>query len=172
CTSFSYVLLRLTQGHRQLSSAPGTPQPVRKPPEPGCETEGGEAGDIHPERPRELGDKVIRARGVAKAFGNRILFENLEFSLPPNGIVGVIGPNGAGKTTLFRMIMKQETVDNGSTFEVGGTVTLGYVDQAHADIDPKKSVYEVISGGVDEVMVGNRPVNARALCCKIQLHRG
>ncbi|MCU0366087.1 MAG: energy-dependent translational throttle protein EttA [Bacteroidales bacterium] len=117
-----------------------------------------------PNGPR-LGDKVIRAKGVAKAFGNRILFENLEFSLPPNGIVGVIGPNGAGKTTLFRMIMKQETVDNG-TFEVGETVTLGYVDQAHADIDPKKSVYEVISGGVDEVMVGNRPVNARAYAAR------
>ena len=117
-----------------------------------------------PNGPR-LGDKVIRAKGVAKAFDNRILFESLEFSLPPNGIVGVIGPNGAGKTTLFRMIMKQETVDKG-TFEVGETVTLGYVDQAHADIDPKKSVYEVISGGVDEVMVGNRPVNARAYAAR------
>jgi len=113
-----------------------------------------------PNGPR-LGDKVIRAKGVSKAFGDRILFENLEFNLPPNGIVGVIGPNGAGKTTLFRMIMGQEKVDRGS-FEVGDTVTLGYVDQAHADIDLKKSVYEVISGGVDEVMVGNRPVNARA----------
>ncbi len=113
-----------------------------------------------PNGPR-LGDKVIRAKGVAKAFGDRILFEELEFNLPPNGIVGVIGPNGAGKTTLFRMIMGQEKVDRGS-FEVGDTVTIGYVDQAHADIDLKKSVYEVISGGVDEVMVGNRPVNARA----------
>ncbi len=113
-----------------------------------------------PNGPR-LGDKVIRAKGVAKAFGDRILFEELEFNLPPNGIVGVIGPNGAGKTTLFRMIMGQEKVDRGS-FEVGETVTIGYVDQAHADIDLKKSVYEVISGGVDEVMVGNRPVNARA----------
>ena len=113
-----------------------------------------------PNGPR-LGDKVIRAKGVSKAFGDKILFEDLEFNLPPNGIVGVIGPNGAGKTTLFRMIMGQEKVDRGS-FEVGETVTLGYVDQAHAGIDPKKSVYEVISGGVDEVMVGNRPVNARA----------
>ncbi|MDF1560339.1 MAG: energy-dependent translational throttle protein EttA [Bacteroidales bacterium] len=112
-----------------------------------------------------LGDKVIRARGVSKAFGDKVLFDNLEFNLPPNGIVGVIGPNGAGKTTLFRMIMAQEKVDKG-TFEVGGTVTLGYVDQAHADIDPKKSVYEVISGGVDEVMVGNRPVNARAYAAR------
>jgi ATPase subunit of ABC transporter with duplicated ATPase domains len=97
-----------------------------------------------PNGPR-LGDKVIRARGVSKAFGDKVLFENLEFNLPPNGIVGVIGPNGAGKTTLFRMIMKQERVDNGN-FEVGETVTLGYVDQSHADIDPSKSVYEVISG--------------------------
>ncbi len=113
-----------------------------------------------PNGPR-LGDKVIIARGVTKAFGDRILFEDLDFSLPPNGIVGVIGPNGAGKTTLFRMIMGQETTDRG-TFEVGNTVTLGYVDQAHAAIDPRKSVYEVISGGQDEIMVGNRPVNARA----------
>lgn len=117
-----------------------------------------------PNGPR-LGDKVIRARGVSKAFGDKVLFENLEFNLPPNGIVGVIGPNGAGKTTLFRMIMKQESVDSG-TFEVGETVTLGYVDQSHADIDPFKSVYEVISGGVDEVMVGNRPVNARAYAAR------
>lgn len=113
-----------------------------------------------PNGPR-LGDKVIRAKDVSKAFGDKLLFDNLEFNLPPNGIVGVIGPNGAGKTTLFRMIMGQEKVDNG-TFEVGETVTLGYVDQAHTDIDPKKSVYEVISGGMDEVMVGNRPINARA----------
>jgi len=113
-----------------------------------------------PNGPR-LGDKVIRAKDVSKAFGDKLLFDNLDFNLPPNGIVGVIGPNGAGKTTLFRMIMGQEKVDKG-TFEVGETVTLGYVDQAHADIDPKKSVYEVISGGMDEVMVGNKPVNARA----------
>ena len=117
-----------------------------------------------PNGPR-LGDKVIKAKGVSKGFSEKILFEDLEFNLPPNGIVGVIGPNGAGKTTLFRMIMGQEKVDKG-TFEVGGTVTLGYVDQAHADIDPKKSVYEVISGGVDEVMVGNRPVNARAYAAR------
>lgn len=117
-----------------------------------------------PNGPR-LGDKVILAKQVSKAFGDKILFENLEFNLPPNGIVGVIGPNGAGKTTLFRMIMGQEEVNKG-TFEVGATVTLGYVDQAHSDIDPKKSVYEVISGGVDEVMVGNRPVNARAYAAR------
>jgi energy-dependent translational throttle protein EttA len=117
-----------------------------------------------PNGPR-LGDKVIRAIGVSKSFGDRILFENLEFNLPPNGIVGVIGPNGAGKTTLFRMIMQQESA-NGGTFEVGETVALGYVDQAHAAIDPAKSVYEVISGGVEEVMVGNRPVNARAYAAR------
>jgi len=117
-----------------------------------------------PNGPR-LGDKVITAKGVTKAFGERILFEDLDFSLPPNGIVGVIGPNGAGKTTLFRMIMGQEKTDRG-TFTVGETVTLGYVDQAHAAIDPKKSVYEVISGGQDEIMVGNRPVNSRAYAAR------
>jgi len=117
-----------------------------------------------PNGPR-LGDKVIHARGVTKAFGEKILFEDLDFSLPPNGIVGVIGPNGAGKTTLFRMIMGQVAVDRG-TFEVGDTVTLGYVDQAHASIDPKKSVYEVISGGMDEVIVGNRPINSRAYAAR------
>jgi ATP-binding cassette ChvD family protein len=117
-----------------------------------------------PDGPR-LGDRVISALGVTKAFGDRILFEDLDFSLPPNGIVGVIGPNGAGKTTLFRMIMGQEKTDNG-TFAVGETVTLGYVDQAHAAIDPAKSVYEVISGGQEEIMVGNRPVNARAYAAR------
>ncbi|HNX66472.1 MAG TPA: energy-dependent translational throttle protein EttA [Bacteroidales bacterium] len=117
-----------------------------------------------PDGPR-LGDKVIKAVNVSKSFGDRILFENLEFNLPPNGIVGVIGPNGAGKTTLFRMIMQQEKVDSG-TFEVGTTVTLGYVDQSHEAIDAAKTVYEVISGGTDEVMVGNRPVNARAYAAR------
>jgi energy-dependent translational throttle protein EttA len=117
-----------------------------------------------PDGPR-LGDKVIKAVSVSKSFGERILFENLEFNLPPNGIVGVIGPNGAGKTTLFRMIMQQENVDSG-TFEVGTTVTLGYVDQSHEAIDPAKTVYEVISGGTEEVMVGNRPVNARAYAAR------
>ncbi|MCB9029138.1 MAG: energy-dependent translational throttle protein EttA [Bacteroidales bacterium] len=117
-----------------------------------------------PNGPR-LGDRVITAHGVTKAFDDKILFEELDFDLPPNGIVGVIGPNGAGKTTLFRMIMGQEKIDRG-TFEVGNTVTLGYVDQAHAAIDPAKSVYEVISGGQDEIMVGNRPVNARAYAAR------
>jgi sulfate-transporting ATPase len=117
-----------------------------------------------PNGPR-LGDKVIRAKGVTKAFGDKVLFEDLEFSLPPNSIVGVIGPNGAGKTTLFRMIMGQEKADKG-IFEVGETVTLGYIDQAHSAIDPGKSVYEVISGGADEIMIGNRPVNARAYAAR------
>ncbi len=113
-----------------------------------------------PNGPR-LGDKVIEAKSVAKAFDDKLLFEDLDFSLPPNGIVGVIGPNGAGKTTLFRMIMKQEEASRG-TFAIGDTVSLGYVDQAHAEIDPAKTVYEVISGGQNDVMVGNRLVNARA----------
>ena len=113
-----------------------------------------------PNGPR-LGDKVIEAKAVTKAFGDKLLFENLDFSLPPNGIVGVIGPNGAGKTTLFRMIMGQEKATSG-TFGIGETVALGYVDQAHEAIDPLKTVYEVISGGQQDVMVGNRLVNARA----------
>jgi sulfate-transporting ATPase len=113
-----------------------------------------------PNGPR-LGDKVIEASSVTKSFDDKLLFEGLEFSLPPNGIVGVIGPNGAGKTTLFRMIMGQEKATNG-TFKIGETVTLGYVDQAHAGIDPAKTVYEVISGGQNDVLVGNRLVNARA----------
>ncbi len=91
----------------------------------------------------------------------KLLFEDLEFNLPPNGIVGVIGPNGAGKTTLFRMIMGQEKPTKGD-FQIGETVVLGYVDQAHAAIDPAKTVYEVISGGQNDIMVGNRLVNARA----------
>lgn len=113
-----------------------------------------------PNGPR-LGDKVIEAHGVSKAFGDRLLFEGLEFSLPPNGIVGVIGPNGAGKTTLFRMILGLEKVDSG-TFIVGDTVKIGYADQAHKDIIDDKTVYQVLSGGTDEVMVGGRLLNARA----------
>jgi ATP-binding cassette protein, ChvD family len=113
-----------------------------------------------PNGPR-LGDKVIRASKVAKSFGEKLLFDDLDFNLPPNGIVGVIGANGAGKTTLFRMIMGQEAASNGK-FEIGETVTLGYVDQAHQDIDPAKTVFEVISGGQQDIMVGNRLVNARA----------
>jgi len=113
-----------------------------------------------PNGPR-LGDKVIEAKSVTKAFDDKLLFENLNFNLPPNGIVGVIGPNGAGKTTLFRMIMEQEKA-TGGTFSMGETVVLGYVDQAHEAIDPLKTVYEVISGGQQDIMVGNRLVNARA----------
>lgn len=117
-----------------------------------------------PNGPR-LGDKVIEAHGVSKAFGEKVLFEDLDFTLPPNGIVGVIGPNGAGKTTLFRLIMGAEQADSGS-FTVGETVTIGYADQSHTEIDPEKTVYEVLSGGVDEVMVGGRMINARAYVSK------
>lgn len=113
-----------------------------------------------PNGPR-LGNKVIEAKGVAKAYGDKLLFDNLNFMLPPNGIVGVIGPNGVGKTTLFRLIMGLETVDKG-TFEVGETVKLAYVDQQHKDIDPEKSVYQVISGGNELIRLGNRDINARA----------
>ncbi|MBR5803127.1 MAG: energy-dependent translational throttle protein EttA [Bacteroidaceae bacterium] len=113
-----------------------------------------------PNGPR-LGNKVIEAIGVAKAFGDKVLFNDLNFMLPPNGIVGVIGPNGAGKTTLFRLIMGLETVDGG-TFEVGETVKLAYVDQQHKDIDPEKSVYDVVSGGSELIRMGGRDVNARA----------
>lgn len=113
-----------------------------------------------PNGPR-LGDKVIKASHVSKSFGDKILFEDLDFNLPRNGIVGVIGPNGAGKTTLFRMIMKQEEASSGS-FEIGDTVTIGYVDQSHTAIDASKTVFEVISGGQNDIMVGNRLVNARA----------
>ncbi|MBQ9466216.1 MAG: energy-dependent translational throttle protein EttA [Muribaculaceae bacterium] len=113
-----------------------------------------------PNGPR-LGNKVIEAHHVAKAFGDKLLFDDLNFTLPPNGIVGVIGPNGAGKTTLFRLIMGLEQPDSG-TFEVGETVKAVYVDQQHTSIDPGKSVYEVISGGVELLRMGGRDVNARA----------
>ena len=113
-----------------------------------------------PNGPR-LGNKVINAEGVAKSFGDRLLFEDLNFMLPPNGIVGVIGPNGAGKTTLFRMIIGTEKADKG-TFSVGETVKIGYVDQQHTDIDPNKSVFEQISGGTEFIRVGGKEINARA----------
>ena len=113
-----------------------------------------------PNGPR-LGNKVIEAHGVAKAFGDKLLFDDLNFSLPPNGIVGVIGPNGAGKTTLFRLIMGLEKVDKG-TFEIGETVKIAYVDQQHKDIDPEKSVYQVVSGGNEIIRMGGRDINARA----------
>ena len=113
-----------------------------------------------PNGPR-LGNKVIEAQHVQKAFGDKILFNDLNFMLPPNGIVGVIGPNGAGKTTLFRLIMGLEHADGG-TFEVGETVKLAYVDQTHKDISPEKSVYEVMSGGNELMRMGNRDINVRA----------
>ena len=113
-----------------------------------------------PNGPR-LGSLVIEANNVTKAFGPKLLFEGLTFSLPPAGIVGVIGPNGAGKTTLFRMIMGTEKPEKGD-FKVGETVSIGYVDQAHADIDPEKSVFEVISGGNEFIMVGGKQINSRA----------
>jgi ATPase subunit of ABC transporter with duplicated ATPase domains len=117
-----------------------------------------------PNGPR-LGNKVIEAHGLAKSFGSKQLFKDLDFVLPPNGIVGVIGPNGAGKTTLFRLIMGQETPDAGS-FEVGDTVKVAYVDQRHHDLLPEKSVYEVISQGVESFRMGGRDVNARAYLSK------
>ncbi len=113
-----------------------------------------------PNGPR-LGNKVIEAHGISKSFGSKKLFENLDFTLPPNGIVGVIGPNGAGKTTLFRLIMGQEKADAG-TFEVGETVKVAYVDQTHHDLLPEKSVYEVISQGVETFRMGGKDINARA----------
>ena len=113
-----------------------------------------------PNGPR-LGNKVIEAQHVAKSFGEKILFTDLNFMLPPNGIVGVIGPNGAGKTTLFRLIMGLESVDAGQ-FEVGETVKLAYVDQQHKDIDPQKTVYEVVSQGNETIRMGGRDINSRA----------
>lgn len=117
-----------------------------------------------PAGPR-LGTKVIEAHDVSKSFGDKLLYENLEFNLPQGGIVGIIGPNGAGKTTLFKMITGQETPDSG-TFEVGPTVELAYVDQEHDDLDPEKTVYEIISGGTDLIEMGGKQMNARAYVSK------
>ena len=117
-----------------------------------------------PNGPR-LGNKVIEAHHVAKAFGEKTLYTDLNFTLPPNGIVGVIGPNGAGKTTLFRLIMGLDTPDSG-TFEVGETVKLAYVDQQHKDIDPTKTVYQVVSGGNETIRMGGRDINVRAYLSK------
>jgi ATP-binding cassette ChvD family protein len=123
-----------------------------------------------PNGPR-LGNKVVEAIDVAKGFGDRSLFEHLNFMLPPNGIVGIIGPNGAGKTTLFRLMMGLETADKG-TFEVGETVKIGYVDQSHADIDPDKTVYQVVSGGTDFIRVGGKEINARAYLSRFNFAGG
>jgi len=113
-----------------------------------------------PNGPR-LGNKVIESQHVAKAYVDKLLYDDLNFVLPPNGIVGIIGPNGAGKTTLFRLIMEMEKVDKG-IFEVGETVKIGYVDQSHADIDPNKTVFQVVSGGTEFIRVGGKEVNSRA----------
>lgn len=123
-----------------------------------------------PSGPR-LGNEVIEAKGVAKGYGDRLLYEDLNFKLPPAGIVGVIGPNGAGKTTLFRMIMGEEKPDKGE-FKVGDTVELGYVDQAHADLDPEKTVYEVVSGGNEQMDIGGRVINSRAYLSRFNFNGG
>lgn len=117
-----------------------------------------------PHGPR-LGNKVIEAQNISKAFGDKLLIDNLSFMLPPSGIVGIIGPNGAGKTTLFRMIMGEESTDKGA-FEVGETAVIGYADQNHKDIDPKKTVYQVVSQGTETIKVGEKEVNARAYLSK------
>jgi len=117
-----------------------------------------------PNGPR-LGNKVIEVQGVSKAYGQKLLFDNLNFNLPPNGIVGVIGPNGVGKTTLFKLIMGLEQPDAGN-FEVGETVKVGYVDQSHEAIDPNKTVYQIVSGGTDFIRVGGKEINSRAYLSK------
>ena len=121
-----------------------------------------------PPGPR-LGNNVIDAEAVSKAFGDKLLYEDLNFKLPPAGIVGIIGPNGAGKTTLFRMIMEQETADTG-TFKVGETVKIAYVDQQHADIDPEKTIWEQITGGLEQVNVGGKLMNSRAYVAKFNFN--
>jgi len=121
-----------------------------------------------PNGPR-LGNEVIESIDVSKAFSDKLLYEHLNFKLPPAGIVGIIGPNGAGKTTLFRMIMKQETPDNGE-FKVGSTVKIGYVDQSHAEIDPNKTVFEVLTGGSENIEIGGQVMNSRAYVSKFNFN--
>ncbi len=123
-----------------------------------------------PNGPR-LGNEVIEFTNVTKGFEDRILFENLNFKLPPAGIVGIIGPNGAGKTTLFRLIMNEEQTDQGQ-IKIGDTVQIGYVDQRHKEIDPEKSVYEVISGGNEVIQIGGSTINSRAYCSKFNFAGG
>jgi ATPase subunit of ABC transporter with duplicated ATPase domains len=108
-----------------------------------------------------LGDVVIEAQGLSKSYGDRLLFENLSFSVPKNGIVGIIGPNGVGKSTLFRIIMGLEKPDSGKV-TIGETVHLSYVDQTHKDLDPEKSIYDVVSGGNDIIIIGKTEINARS----------
>ena len=112
-----------------------------------------------------MGNKVIEAQHVAKAFGEKVLFDDLNFMLPPNGIVGIIGPNGAGKTTMFRLIMELEKADKGS-FDIGETVKVAYVDQTHKDLHPESSVYEVVSQGCETFRMGGKDMNARAYLSK------
>jgi ATP-binding cassette ChvD family protein len=121
-----------------------------------------------PNGPR-LGNKVIEAHGISKGYGDRLLYENLSFELPPAGIVGIIGPNGAGKTTLFKMIMNEETPDHGE-FAVGDTVKIGYVDQRHKEIDPEKTVWEVVSGGNEHIEIGGQLINSRAYVSKFNFN--
>ncbi|MCM5557222.1 energy-dependent translational throttle protein EttA [Pleomorphomonas sp. JP5] len=125
---------------------------------------------VIPPGPR-LGDNVIKVEGLSKGYGDRLLIEDLSFSLPPGGIVGIIGPNGAGKTTLFRMITGQETPDTGS-ITVGETVKLGYVDQSRDALDPNKTVWEEISGGADVIYLGKKEVNSRAYCSSFNFKGG
>ncbi|MCB9173459.1 MAG: energy-dependent translational throttle protein EttA [Flavobacteriales bacterium] len=123
-----------------------------------------------PDGPR-LGNEVIEANGISKAFGDKLLYENLTFKLPPASILGIIGPNGAGKTTLFRMIMGEETPDSG-TFKVGETVKIGYIDQDHAELDPTKSIFEVFSGGAEMMDFGGRTINSRAYLSRFNFAGG
>jgi ATPase subunit of ABC transporter with duplicated ATPase domains len=120
---------------------------------------------------QRLGVKVIEAKNVSKAFGDKLLFENLSFSLPQGGIVGIIGPNGAGKTTLFRLITGQVQPDSG-TFEVGETVESAYLDQEHHQLDPNKSVFEIVTGGTEFFMLGGKQVNSRAYVSKFNFSGG